>query len=76
MTKLGAKTLFKRGVNVATRELSSEIGKKLIDEGIKHAPDLCRFGTSKSKNGNAKKVLDSDIPNCIVEETQKKAKKI
>ena len=76
VTKLGAKTLFKRSVNVATRKLSLKLEKKLIDEGIKHAPNLYRFGTSKSKNENAKKVLDLDIPNCIVEETQKKAKKI
>ena len=73
---LGAKTLFKRDVDIGTRALSSEIRKKkLIYEGIKHAPDLYRFGTCKIKRENVKKVLDSDIANCIVEETKKKQKK-
>ena len=71
---LGAKTLFKRGLDVRTRPLSSEIRKKLIDEGIKHDTDLYRLGTSKIKNENVRKVLDSDIANYIVEETQKKSK--
>ena len=71
---LGAKTLFKRGVDVRTRPLSSEIGKKLIDEGTKHDTDLYRLGTFKMKNENVRKVLDCDIANYIVEETQKKAK--
>ena len=45
----------------------------MIDEGTKHAPD--RFGTSKIKNENVRKALESDVANYIVEETQKKAKK-
>ena len=54
---------------------SSDIGKRLIDEGIKHAPDLYRFGTSKIKNENVRKTLESDVANYIVEETQNKTKK-
>ena len=45
--KLGVKTLFKKGVSTGSKALSSEIRKNLIDEGIKHAPDLYKFGTSK-----------------------------
>ena len=72
VVKLGAKTLFKRGISAGTKALSSEIGKKLIDEGIKHAPYLYKFVTSKIKNKNLKKALESDVANYIVQETQKK----
>ena len=70
--KLGAKTLFKRGISAGSKSLSSEIGKKLIDEEIKHAPDIYRFGTFKIRNKDLKRALESDAANCIVQETQKK----
>ena len=42
LAKLGAKLrekiLFKKGVSAGSKALSSEIEKKLIDEGMKHAP--------------------------------------
>ena len=38
-----------------SKALSSEIGKKLINEGIKNAPNLYKFGTSKIRNKNFKK---------------------
>ena len=63
---MGGKCLYKN--------ISSDIGKRLIDEGIKHAPDLNRFGRSKIKNENVRKALESDAANYIVEETQKKTK--
>ena len=47
----------------------------MIDGGIKHAPDLYRFGTSKIKNENVRKALESDVADYIVEERKKKAKK-
>ena len=72
--KLGASNLLKWRVSACTKALSSDIGKRLIDEGIKHAPDLNRFGTSKIKNENVRKALESDVANYIVEETQKKTK--
>ena len=52
--KLRAKTLFKRGVSAGSKALSSEIGEKLINEGVKNAPNLYRFGTSKIRNKNFK----------------------
>ena len=67
--------LFKKGLDVGSRALTSEIGQKLLEEGIKHAPELYEIGTSKIKNNNLKKVLESDVTNYIVEETCKKAKK-
>ena len=72
--KLGTKTLFKKGVSASSKALNSEIGKKLIDEGIKNAPNLYKFGTSKIKIKNLKSALESDTVNYIVEETQKKVK--
>ena len=72
--KLGAKTLFKKGISAGSKALSSEIGKKLVDGGTKHAPDLYEFGTSKIRNKNLKKPLESDAANFIVQETQKKVK--
>ena len=51
---------------MGVRALNSEIGKKLVDEGIKHAPELYRLGTSKIKNQNVKKTLESDIADYMV----------
>ena len=42
---MGSKCGYKR-----IKELSSDIGKRLIDEGIKHAPDLYRLGISRINN--------------------------
>ena len=47
------------------------MAKKIIDEGIKHAPEHYRLGTFKIKN--MRDALDSDVTNYIVNETQKKA---
>ena len=63
------------GVSAGTKAIISGFGKRLIDEGTKHAPDLYRFGKSKIENENVRKTLESDAANYIVEETQKKAKK-
>ena len=73
--KFGAKNLFNKRIDVGSRAITSEIGKKLTDERIKDAPELYKIGTSKIKNKNLKKALESDAGNYIVEETRKKAKK-
>ena len=66
------KTLFKKGPSTGLKALSSEIGKKLIDKGTKHAPELYKLRTSKIKNKSMKKALESDVADYIVKETQKK----
>ena len=38
---------------MGSKALNSELGKRLIDEGIKHAPELYRY----SKNRMTKKIL-------------------
>ena len=68
--KLGVKNLFKKGLDLGCRALTSEIGQKLIEEGIKHAPELYKIGTSKTKNNNLNKALEPDVANYIVEEKQ------
>ena len=47
-----------RGVSAGTKALSSDVGKRLTDEGIKHVRDLYRFGTSKIKNENLERQLN------------------
>ena len=63
-----------QGVSKELKGLSSQIGKKLTDEGIKHAPELYKLGTSKIKNKSVKKSLESDVADYVVKETQKKVK--
>ena len=72
---MGAKTFFKKGLNAGSKALSSEIGKKLIDEGIKHAPELYALGASTIRNKNVRAALDSDVPNYISKSNTKKVKK-
>ena len=50
------------------------MGKKLIDEKVKHAPEPYKLGTSKIKNKSMKKALESDVADYIVKETQKEVK--
>ena len=65
--------LQKRRIGVGAKALISEFGKKLVDEAIKHAPELYKFGTSKIKNKIFKRALESDIANYIFKEAKKKA---
>ena len=58
--------LLKKGLDIGSRAISSEIGKKKIDEGIKHAPDFYKFGTSKIKNKNLKRAPDSEVADYAV----------
>ena len=46
--KFEVKNLFKRGIDVGSRALTSEIGQKLLDKGIKQAPGLYNIGISKN----------------------------
>ena len=38
----------------------------MIEEGIKHAPEVYKIGTFKVKNQNLEKALESDVANYIV----------
>ena len=73
--KFEVKNLFKKGLGVVSRALTSKIRRKLINERIKHTPELYKIGTPKIKYNNLKKALESDVANYIDEETRKKEKK-
>ena len=59
---------------MGSKAISSVLGKKLIDEGVKQIPNLYRYRTSKIKNKNIQWAPNSDIAKYVVEETQNKAK--
>ena len=63
--------LLKKGLDIGVKAISFEIHKKIIDEEIKHGPDLYKFGTPKIKNKNLKRALDSDIADYAVKNAQK-----
>ena len=66
---LTSETLTK-GLNKGSRAINSGIGKKLINEGIKHAPELYKYGKSGMTNKTLKKALESDIANYIAEKAE------
>ena len=68
-------TLLKTGIDLGSRALGSNIGKKLIDKGIDSIPNIFKFGKSKIKNQNIKKTLDSEIADMVVGEAQSKVRK-
>ena len=59
---------------MGSKAINSVLGKKLIDKGIENIPNLYRYRTSKIKNKNVQRGLNSDVENYVVEETQNKAK--
>ena len=76
-TKLGTKPLtctdlLRKRLDVGVKAINSEVGKKLVNKRIKHAPELYRLGTSKIKNKNVKRALESEVSNYMVKEAQKK----
>ena len=40
---------LKKGLDMGSRAITSENGKKVINEGIKHVPELYNYGTKKIK---------------------------
>ena len=73
--KFGAKNLFKKGLDVGSRAITSEIGKKQIDKVIKHTPELYKIATSKIKYKNLKKVLNLTLLTTLWRKRAKKQKK-
>ena len=65
--------LAKWRINMGAKAVNSGLGEKIVDEGIKHAPDLYKYGTSKIKNKKIQRAHNSDIANYMVEEAQNKA---
>ena len=69
-----ASTIANLRIKIGSKAINSVLGKKLIDKGIENIPNLTRYGSSKIKNKNVQRALNSDIANYVVEETQNKAK--
>ena len=77
IAKLGVRALtstglLKKGLGLGATALNSEFGKKLVNEWIKHASELYKFGTSKIRNKGLKKPLELDIASYAVQVAQKK----
>ena len=66
--------LIKAGLDPGSKAIGSEFGKKIINKGIDNIPNIFKFGVSKIKNKNVKKILSSDIADMVVDETQNRAK--
>ena len=66
--------LAKLGIKMGLKAINSGLEKKKLNEGIKHAPDLYKYETSKIRNKKVQKALNSDIENYIVTETRNKVK--
>ena len=67
--------ILKAGLNLGSNALGCKFGKKLISKGIDNIPNIFKFGTSKIKNKNIKKALNSEIADMVVSEAQGRARK-
>ena len=66
--------MLKTGINLGSRALGSDIGKKIINKGIDNIPNIFKFGRSKVKNKRIKKALESEIADLVVSDAQKKVR--
>ena len=66
--------LAKAGLELGSKALGSEFGKKLINKGIDSIPNIFKFGASKIRNKNVECAMRSDIADMIVQEAQNRAK--
>ena len=65
--------LVNAGFDLGAKALGSEFGKKIIN--IDNIPNLFRFGTSKIKNKNVKRELNSELASMVVNKAQGRARK-
>ena len=68
-----ASNLAKAGIELGTKALSSEFGKKLINKGIDNIWNIFKFEVSKIKNKNVKRTMRSDIANIVVDKARSRA---
>ena len=59
-----------KGISLSLRAINSELGKKKKDKGIKHAPDLYRYGKERVTNKTLKKALESDVVNYLAQKVE------
>ena len=65
-------SLANLGLKMGSKAINSVSGKKLINTGIENIANMVKNGASKIRNKNVQRVLNSDIANYVVEETQRK----
>ena len=68
--------LLRTGLNLGSRAIGSDIGKKIINKGIDNIPNIFKFGRSKVRNQRIKNALESEIADLVVDEAVNKARKI
>ena len=61
-----------KGISMGSRAINFDLGKKLIDESIKQAPDLYRYGKEGVTNKTLKKAPESDVANYVAEKVEEK----
>ena len=69
-----ASSLAKTGLELGTKALGSEFGKKIVKKIIDNITSIFKFGVSKIKNKNVRKAMTSDIADMVVDEAQNRAK--
>ena len=69
-----ASSLAKTGLELGTKALGSEFGKKIVKKIIDNITSIFKFGVSKIKNKNVRKAMTSDIADMVVDESQNRAK--
>ena len=70
-----ASNLAKASLELGSKALGSEFGKKLINKGTDNIPNIFKFGVKKVKNKNIKKALESETADMVVNEAQGRARK-
>ena len=66
--------LARAGLELGSKTIGSEFGRKLINKGIDNIPNIFKFGASKIKNKNIQRPINSEIVNMIVDEVQNRVK--
>ena len=69
-----ASNLAKAGLELGSKALGSEFGRRLINKGIDNIPNIFKFGASKIKNKNVRRAIQSDIADMVVKEAQNRAR--
>ena len=62
-------------LNLGSKVLGSDIGKKLINKGIDSIPKIFKFGESKIKNKTVNRALNSEIGDLVANEAQNRVRK-
>ena len=55
---------------MGSKALNSELGNKLIGEGIKITPELYKYSKNRVTNKTLKRALESDVANYIAEKAE------